>query len=560
MWNQPKSSLSRSKTGFVILMNLIFMLFYGLEAFGAQVSEDFSLLLNKDSGTLEWNLSQQALHPPLKIKNYVTAGNVTLTRNFEIGSGKHGVFDSTTYSSFSKNGDTSGNIVRLDTSVHSPLQVKSFQLDAGWTLQPVGDAALTILSQGNVIIDGTIDCSGGHGESFMSIGTKASGGTGRCGGGDGGDGSYVVSAVTIEAGAGGFLGATVVPGKPSAGLPASAHGKGSGGGGGGSYTANAAASVAEPGTAQSTGTGGAKGDVEPDHSFQFVGGGAGGGGGDHRLASGLSGGGGGAGGGVVVIHAFGDIKISPTGSITANGGNGGGSASQNSGAGGGGGGGSIRLFALGDVYASGPVRANRGTGGSNSLGVSGGRGGAGRTWLAGKSGYSQALPPHALNAEKPDTLLAHVGYGRFQTGTFTLSSKPLDSMSTRPSVTGVTLTTSLSSGASSQLEISSGESNDFVPVSWVSSASITDPQSRYLRFRTNLTNADESSGAYIQNVQILYSPYYQQEFDFNQGGCGRVSDFNGDEPSLVDLFFLVLILIAPLALALKLKTQSIHNL
>lgn len=547
MWNLRKALILFGLTSPVI-------------ALASQVSEDFSLITNKDSGTLEWNLSQRALHPPLKVNNYVTSGSVTLSRNFSIGSGEDGVFDSTTYSQFSQNNDTSGNIIRVDTSTRTILQVTSFQLDSGWTLQPVGDNPLVIYSQGDVVINGSIDCSGGNGESFQSIDTRASGGTGRCGGGDGGAGSYVVSGVTLAPGDGEFLGATVVPGKPNAGKAASASGSGSGGGGGGSYTANAAASVSEAGTAQAPGTGGALGDVEADHSFQFVGGGAGGGGGDHRLASGLSGGGGGAGGGVVVIHAFGDIKISPTGGINANGGNGGGNAGQNSGAGGAGGGGSIRLFALGDVMVSGPVRAYGGTGGSNTSGVNGGRGGAGRTWLSGKSGYSVALPPNALNAEKPDTLLAHVGYGRFQSGTFTLSSKPLDSSSTRPDVTGVTLTTSLSSGASALLEISSGESNDFSPVTWVDGNSVTDPQSRYLRFRASLTNTDESNGAYVQSVQVNYSPYYQQEFDFDQGGCGMISRGEGNSPPPFFLLMLSVLFLLPLLLALKLKAQSVHNL
>ncbi len=548
--------------------NLVFILSGWMASFivsnlaqAAQVSEDFSLLLNKDSGTLEWNISLQALHPPLKINNYVTAGNVTLSKNFDIGSGEHGVFDSTTYSHFSKDGDISGNIIRLDTSMYSQLQVTGFYLDSGWTLQPEGDNALVIYSQGDVIIDGSIDCSGEDGESFQNLDTKALGGTGRCGGGAGGAGSYVVSAITVEAESGEFLGVTVVPGKPSPGRAASSSGTGSGGGGGGSYTANTAASVAEAGTAQMPGTGGVSGDVEPDHSFLFLGGGAGGGGGDHRGASNLSGGGGGAGGGGVIIHAFGDIKISPSGGIYANGGNGGGNATQNSGAGGGGGGGSIQLFALGDVYISGPVRAYGGVGGSNIFGVNGGRGGAGRTWASGKSGYSIALPPYALNAEKPDTLLAHVGYSRFQAGTFTLSSQPIDFMSTRPSVTGVTLTSSLSSGASSFLDISSGESNDFVPVSWVEVNSLTEPQGRYIRFRASLTNVDESNGSYLQGIQIHYSPYFQQKFDFDQGGgCGMVVDFDRKKPPIFFLFVLTVLLVVPLLLALKLKANAVHNL
>lgn len=551
------------------LPNLFLMisLFLSFSAWSAQLSDDFSLVLNKDSGDLVWNLNNASLHPPLKIKDYVNnAGTATLSENFIVGTGQHGVFNANTYSSFSEGGDVSGNIIRLNTSTYYPLQVTSFQLNSGWTLQPVGDNPLVIYSQGDVVIEGSIDCSGPNGEAFKSIDTKSSGGTGRCGGGSGGAGAWKDAGVDQLAANGTFLGVTVTAGKPSAGKAASTDGKGSGGGGGGSYAANAAASVSEPGTSVATGTGGLKGDVEPDHNFQFLGGGAGGGGGDMNITTSLSGAGGGAGGGVVVIHAFGDIKIYPTGGINANGGNGGGNAAQNSGAGGAGGGGSIKLFALGEVYSSGPVRAYGGTGGSNNSGINGGRGGSGRTWLAGKSGYSQALPSYALNAEKPDTLLAHVGYGKFQTGTFTMSSKTLDSMSTRPSVTSATLTTSLSAGASSLLELSSGEVTDFTPTTWINASSITEPQARYFRFRASLTNTDEAAGAYVNSMQINYTPYLQQEFEFNQGGCGRVaviSPSNNDDsqgPPWFYILSLFVIFSLPIMLALKLKSQSVHNL
>src|SRR5690606_27201471 len=98
------------------------------------------------------------LHTPLYIKEFVVSG--IDNREMPVGDGRHGAFIPANYRLFSQGGDLSGQIIRLPLDDFYPLQVTEFHLAAGWTLEPVGDAPLEIYSQGHVLIEGTINCSG----------------------------------------------------------------------------------------------------------------------------------------------------------------------------------------------------------------------------------------------------------------------------------------------------------------------------------------------------------------------------------------------------------------
>src|SRR5262245_41459590 len=121
----------------------------------SSITEDFSTTTNRDSAntTLVWNQALGQLHHTLSVQNWDEDGvGVSPDVNFSIGDGSDCAFNSSTYANFSIGGDVSGNIIRFDTTAHPELKVTSFQLDATWTLLPVGDNPLVIRSLSDVIV------------------------------------------------------------------------------------------------------------------------------------------------------------------------------------------------------------------------------------------------------------------------------------------------------------------------------------------------------------------------------------------------------------------------
>lgn len=240
------------------------------------------------------------------------------------------------------------------------LNFTTVSVPTGVTLRFIPHAAntpVTILAQGDVTIDGTIDVSGSNGAVAGSV----LGGTGGPGGFKGGNGQI------------------------SRGVGYGGQGLGPGGGGGGGRVVSCG-SDPPTGAGAGGGFGAAGSGVEraatpagPAYGtlalLPLIGGSGGGGG--TALVTGGAGGGGGGGGGAILIASSGTITVS--GSILANGGGGG---SQS---GGGGSGGAVRLVAT-TIAGGGAIRTNGGAGGGGVVAPpceswTGGYGGAGRVRL-----------------------------------------------------------------------------------------------------------------------------------------------------------------------------------
>lgn len=214
---------------------------------------------------------------------------------------------------------------------------------------------------GTVTIDGTVDLRGQPGAPLTFTGLAQQGGDG--GPGNAGDGGGDDGGGTHESGsdASNASGAGAGPGNATCG---------DGGGGAGFAFAG------DPGTDCPGGTNnaGAGGTTVPAIEFSLDGilrGGFGGGAG--AFASGDYGSGGG-GGGFIKIMAAGNITITGTGNLLADGGDGG-AAGPDGGGGGGGSGGVIWLQTSSNIIIDGVVSADGGLGGAAALG--GGLGGAG---------------------------------------------------------------------------------------------------------------------------------------------------------------------------------------
>ncbi|MEO0335344.1 MAG: hypothetical protein AAF202_03065, partial [Pseudomonadota bacterium] len=153
-------------------------------SFALEVSEDFESYDDDVETTLIWRYDVGELVPPVQIMDYESSVGVTLSVNFDVGTGEDGAFNSETYANFSENGDVSGNVITINTEDYPVLKFTAFHLESGWTLRPTGENPLVIYALGNVTIEGAIDCSGEDGEDMVVDGTaQAAGGEGVCGGG-----------------------------------------------------------------------------------------------------------------------------------------------------------------------------------------------------------------------------------------------------------------------------------------------------------------------------------------------------------------------------------------
>ncbi len=461
--------------------------------------EDFSTsqLFQSSAATtsLILNLNSQLLHPPLQVSGYTGGG----TKTFDIGNGVHGVFDSTTYSSFSRNGDVTAQVITLDLSVFPELKVTRFNLASGWTLKTTGSGPLVIRSQGDVIVAGTISCAGDK-----ALGSAA--GVSYCNGGSGGTGATISVAATS-----GSLGEVPTGFFTSGG--AATGSVGAGGGGGGGFSATGPASQAGSGV----GGGSAGTTTTTDGSFSQVGGGAGGGGG--ATQGGSSGAGGGGGGGRILIYAFSNVTI--TGSITTKGGAGG-DTTTSAGAGGGGSGGSILIFVGNTLSGLGSLLASGGSGGTSSGGGSnGGLGANGRIWgtdkLGGSTGVTTVTPSFSG--------LVIEGTSQFQTGVFELESQILDLNNFRTVFSSPQKTLVNTSQGTTIVYVQgsrkgfSDETTGYRALEQIADLN----QNRYLKFKVSLANNSATIPHELTDFSWTYEPKGADEFKYRAAGCGRIS-------------------------------------
>jgi hypothetical protein len=244
----------------------------------------------------------------------------------------------------------------------------SIVIAAGTTVRGAGKRPLELVSNGDFVVEGTIDVSGETGENARSdVNQGGRAGKSVSGGGVGGLGGAAFARGSSGEG----------PGQGGGGNGTSnSHANGGGGGGFGS-PGETGRTIA---TAQSSG-GASYGDIFLDAFTGGSGGGGGGGSGSQfipAISSAGNGGGGAGGGGAVKLVSGGTLLIGSQGKVLANGGVGGSSSSGISlvgGSGGSGSGGAIWLVAArvdkrGLIQASGGVR--------NGNFVNGGFGGVGR--------------------------------------------------------------------------------------------------------------------------------------------------------------------------------------
>ena len=507
---------------------LLIVSLFAVTVQGANLVENFTSRQIIESSTLVFNQELQSLHPTLLVEGY---DNGNQSQDFNVGDGRHGAFNLSTYSSFDQNGDVSGNLIQINTDEYPTLHVTSFLLEEGWTLEAVGSGPLVIQSLTDITINGLILCRGEDGQD--AIGAQPGfGGLGRCGGGRGGNGGVVSAdgergispSATITGGQGGnFTGGAAV-----------------GGGGGGSWN-----QTTSPGNGSNASiNGGQAGLSVSDPDFTFTNGSAGGGGGSGTVTD--AGGGGGAGGGTVLLSAVRNISVGPLGEIDANGGNGGNSNLQG-GPGGGGAGGSIRVFAGSEIQllnlgVLGAAHAEIGSGGTNALFVAPANGGPGRNWFAAVT-YDLAgfyTPSEEIGFTPGDVT--------FSSQTQELITQSYDLRSTN------WLFQSISPLNSDLVVQVAGSADNFESddSGWVS-----DPQQiagkRYLKLKIQMTNSLGNQPIFLEQLSFDYSPRNQTDFEFEAAGCGRVNISGPPKGSWpIPLLFLPMLLL----LGLKLKARQ----
>lgn len=517
-------------------------------AFASQVSETFSSRTYWDSGTALWNQARGLLTPALVIRNWNDGSN--RTSDFDIGDGRHGAFNSTTWSQIADSVDTGTNTIYLNTD--EEFYFTTFDLPASWTLEGVGSKPLTIYVQGDMTVDGTIQCSGkagGNSTGTMAGALAGTGGEGRCGGYAGGSGG---ARYTGGSTGDGHMGSSATVGTISAGAAGTTTGagSGSGGGGGGAWSSFNIPNTAS--TAGLSGTAGARGSNDVDSDWTYVQGAAGGGGGSGSSTE--AGAGGGAGGGVLIIHVGGNFTAGTTGLLLANGGDGGVSPSDGGG-GGAGGGGSIQLWVAENLTLNGPgnnqISAASGNIGNTASGGDGGSGWAGRIWI-GVVGAKFSNPLGATN--DPSTDLISEGTPEYVTSAVMAISKPLDTLSTLPYFSSAAFSTT---GTATDIQLEVAGSNDAFAsddTGWVSDSNVAlIDNKRYVRFRLTLTNSNASTPTTVDSVSIDFTKGEKKEFEFQASGCGWMQN---QKPSGMGMILILLALPLGLALVLKAKAQS----
>ncbi len=530
-----------------ILLGTLILIFLVSSPVSAQVGDSFEVditfdMIDRSTSTFFINDQDGLLEPPF----YVYQANDGLTglfnKNINVGDGSDGVFNATTYAQFSEGGDLSGNIIRLNLATYPELNVTEFDLEAGWTIEPIGNTPLIIRSTGTVNIAGTIDCSGEDGEDGRAgMGDRdvvSLGGQGVCGGGNGGDGGYQSTNATNGTEVG------VLPiGPGQAGGRNTADANGAGGGGGGGAFAPDTPGLDGPSDGKDNGgfaLGGPRGTSFEDNVIATQGGGSGGGGGGYADfgGSGGTGGGGGAGGGSVYIFARGNIDID--GFIDASGGDGGAEA-DTSGPGGGGGGGTVFIISRGIINVAGNVNAERGQGGSSA--GNDGDGGQGRTFVNdltddndfGFTGVAANVLPPALFADWGKTLSRVAGPAAVADPTevspadyYEIETQVLDTEARSFEVTdftvygnnpgnGIVVVQMKGARTEAALELTDYET-------LASGTTKVFQDSRFYKVRVRATNTSRQNPLQITGLVVNFSKSQVNSFEFKSdgGGCGAI--------------------------------------
>ena len=267
--------------------------------------------------------------------------------------------------------------VVLSSGIH---HFTTITIPAGVTVRVDGTGVLELRATGDIVIDGTVDLSGGRGASFhrnMSGVQDGNGGGGHTGTGIDGEsdtdcsppglGGVGFNGVNAFAGCG--LGGTSGGGAGSSPAQGGGGGGGPAGGGGGGVQAGRGGQA--PGATAGAGTtsGAVGGGAEPGH-------------GAYAGTDGSTGFGGfGGGGGSIGLPAVNDLACDTT-FYPGSGGGGGAAGSPNWGSGGGGGGGALRIATPTQMTLgiTGELLANGGQGGSGFQ--SGGSGSGGVIYIA----------------------------------------------------------------------------------------------------------------------------------------------------------------------------------
>lgn len=499
-------------------------------------TETFNTTTQLASSTLVWNFELGYLHPNLQIYDYSDGVQAVASQTtFSVGDGSHGPFELSTYSQF---GTIVGNHITIDANQFPILKVTRFKLDAAYTLSSI-NGPLIIYSLSTVDIHGVIECFGENGSPAVGA-TGGSGGIGHCAGFAGGSGGNAATSGTRG---------LALAGTSSGGNGGNYTGnaKGAGGGGGAGYTNSpglVGGNSAVSGAVTNVGGSGGAPKSGLDHGFDILVGSGGGGGGSGSFTEG--GGGGGAGGGTVIIHAVGDVSLSPTGAILAYGGIGG---SANTGGGGGGGaGGNIKIFTPAFLNTTVPnVIVVSGGNGGMPISPSAGNGGIasdGRTWdVPGDLNFNGPV------GETNGSTLASDGKVGFVSGTAEVAiSHSYDTESTLATFQSIT-----ANPASTDITFEiAGSDDNFASddTGWINSAAISAiAKKRYVKYRISLNNSDALNPTLVDDVFINYDPGTKENFAFKSGGCGSAK--NSPPKNLQGL--LILLLCIPLIVAWRLR-------
>ena len=149
--------------------------------------------------------------------------------------------------------------------------------------------------------------------------------------------------------------------------------------------------------------------------------------------------------------------------------------------------------------------------------------------------------------EHPDNELGSPGTVKFRIdGPFEAQSTVIDLMNTAPELESLTMDSDIPGTSTITLEWATGSTADFTPTTWQSLGSGF-IASRYVKFRVNLDNDNNTTPAQIRSIELDYTGHIQDKFNFTSG-CGLVGD--GGVTSDRGIFVLLLCLLFPLALAL----------
>lgn len=529
----------------------IIIALFSLPALAAQFSINFDTASQFDtSGTAVLNLFTHKLHVPFIVDRTDTTVDTIETEDdsFPIGTGGHGIFNSSTYASFDVNQGATPNLVTLNSD--TVYEFTEFTLASGYTLKGQGSAPLRIRIQGDARVAGRIDLRGTAGASASSdASTPPSGGTSSCGGASGGSGG--TSSQPASDGTSADSGDT---GKGKKALPSTTAGQRSGGGGGGGFERTPYASVAG---ANGGGTGGAGGAGYSDEFLSTLVGGSGGGGGASYTLGGSngSGGGGGAGGGALQLFIGGNLTIDTGGEILATGGNGGSHlGGVLSGGGGGGAGGAIVLFMGGTFVDNGTINADGGRGGGTVNPATDGNGAQGRTRFVNANNTWTGTGSESPTPNMPNSVGNSFGQTFYTKNSVYIFSKSFDTQNSSPTYDSVDVDETKPTGSSIAYTFSGSNDNFQTDATeYVSLANIGQLSGkRYIKFKITMNAGARTATPTVNRLTIHYTEHVQDAFTFGSStGCAAVHRPQEKSTKLAALFFILYLLLLPTLSKLK---------